>query len=137
MDTFRVAFSGDFLKPDGSPAHTSFDLSPLEKDPNIEYTYLPKKKVVQAEDIAGFDALILLSARFERESFPADGTLSIIARFGVGFDTVDVPACTDNSVALVTTPDGVRRARSGGNYHADVGAFRQANAERSHHPEKP
>jgi D-3-phosphoglycerate dehydrogenase len=109
MNTFRVALSGDFLKPDESPAYPSFDLSPLEKDPNIEYTYLPKQKVIQSDDIAGFDALILLSARFERESFPADGKLGIIARFGVGFDTVDVPACSDNSVALVTTPDGVRR----------------------------
>lgn len=109
MDTFRVALSGDFLTSDESPAYPSFDLSPLEKEPNIEYTYLPKQKVIRAEDMAGFDALILLSARFERESFPADGKLGIIARFGVGFDTVDVPACTDNSVVLVTTPDGVRR----------------------------
>ncbi len=109
MDTFRVALSGDFLTPDGSPAYPNFDLSPLEQDPNVEFTYLPKKKVISAEDMAGFDALILLSARFQSESFPADGKLSIIARFGVGFDTVDVEACTDHNVALVTTPDGVRR----------------------------
>ena len=32
-----------------------------------------------------------------------------IARFGVGYDTVDVPACTANDIALVITPDGVRR----------------------------
>ena len=44
MDRFRVALSGDFLKPDDSPAYPSFDLSPLEKDPNIEYTYLPRKR---------------------------------------------------------------------------------------------
>jgi D-3-phosphoglycerate dehydrogenase len=109
MDTFRVALSGDFLTPDGSPAYPNFDLSPLEQDSNIEYTYLPKKNVISAEEMAGFDALILLSARFQNESFPAGGRLSIIARFGVGFDTVDVQACTDHNVALVTTPDGVRR----------------------------
>jgi phosphoglycerate dehydrogenase-like enzyme len=33
----------------------------------------------------------------------------VIARFGVGYDTVDVPACTENDIALVITPDGVRR----------------------------
>jgi phosphoglycerate dehydrogenase-like enzyme len=109
MNTFRIALSGDFVKPDGSPAYPSFDLSPLEKAPNVEYTYLPENPIVQAKAIEGFDALILLSSRFERASFPGDGNLSIIARFGVGFDTVDVPACTDNHVALVTTPDGVRR----------------------------
>jgi D-3-phosphoglycerate dehydrogenase len=33
----------------------------------------------------------------------------VIARFGVGYDTVDVDACTDAGIALVITPDGVRR----------------------------
>ncbi|MGH6720022.1 MAG: NAD(P)-dependent oxidoreductase, partial [Alphaproteobacteria bacterium] len=31
------------------------------------------------------------------------------ARFGVGYDNVDVGACTDHGIALVITPDGVRR----------------------------
>ena len=29
MARFRVALSGDFLKPDGSPAYPMFDLEPL------------------------------------------------------------------------------------------------------------
>ena len=32
-----------------------------------------------------------------------------MARFGVGYDTVDVEACTKAGIALVITPDGVRR----------------------------
>ena len=32
-----------------------------------------------------------------------------MARFGVGYDNVDVPACTEAGIALVITPDGVRR----------------------------
>ena len=32
-----------------------------------------------------------------------------MARFGVGYDTVDVEACTRAGIALVITPDGVRR----------------------------
>src|SRR5437870_1174775 len=35
--------------------------------------------------------------------------LSNIARFGVGYDNVDVAACTEQSVMLTITPDGVRR----------------------------
>jgi phosphoglycerate dehydrogenase-like enzyme len=38
-----------------------------------------------------------------------DRRLKLIARFGVGYDTVDVPACTENGVILAITPDGVRR----------------------------
>ena len=35
--------------------------------------------------------------------------LAIVARFGVGYDTVDVAACSRNGVLLTITPDGVRR----------------------------
>src|SRR3712207_4192562 len=109
MPTFRVALSGDFVNAHGQPAFPDFDLGPLEREPNLEFAFLPRGETVQAEDLEGFDALILLVPRITRESFPDDGQLAVVARFGVGFDTVDVDACTDNGVALVTTPDGVRR----------------------------
>src|SRR5262245_54832027 len=34
--------------------------------------------------------------------------LKLIARFGVGYDMIDVPALTDHGVLLTITPDGVR-----------------------------
>ena len=40
---------------------------------------------------------------------PPDGRLAVVARFGVGYDTVDVEACTKAGIALAITPDGVRR----------------------------
>lgn len=110
MAKFRVALSADFKKPDGRAAFPSFDLSPLDEDPGIEWAYVPVTDGrIAAEDIKGFDALILLGARFDAESFPGDGQLKLIARFGVGYDTVDVAACDANDVALVITPSGVRR----------------------------
>jgi phosphoglycerate dehydrogenase-like enzyme len=111
-ETFRVALSGDFLNAHGQPAFPDFDLGPLEREPNLEFVFLPRDRggdTIRAEDLEGFDALILLVPRITDESFPGDGRLAVIARFGVGFDTVDVDACTANGVALVTTPDGVRR----------------------------
>jgi D-3-phosphoglycerate dehydrogenase len=109
MSKFRVALSGDFKKPDGSPAFPDFDLAPLEQDPAVEYRFIKANGVIQAADLEGFDALILLIPRIEPESFPKDGRLALIARFGVGYDTVDVQACTDHDCALAITPDGVRR----------------------------
>jgi phosphoglycerate dehydrogenase-like enzyme len=109
MSKFRVALSGDFKKPDGSPAFPDFDLSPLEQNPAVEYQFIKANGVIQASDLEGFDALILLIPRIEPASFPQDGRLAIIARFGVGYDTVNVQACTDNGCALAITPDGVRR----------------------------
>jgi D-3-phosphoglycerate dehydrogenase len=109
MSAFRLALSGDFLKPDGSPAYPDFDLTPLEQNPDVEAAYLPAKSPIRAEDMKDFDALILLGLRFDRGSIPGDGRLAVVARFGVGYDTVDVDACTENGVALVITPDGIRR----------------------------
>jgi phosphoglycerate dehydrogenase-like enzyme len=110
MEKFRVALSRDFLRADGTPAYPMFDLSPLTDDPRVEIAYVaPEDGMMRAVDLAEFDALILLMPRFTRASIPANGRLAVIARFGVGFDTVDVPALTEAGIALVTTPDGVRR----------------------------
>lgn len=109
MSSFRVALSGDFKKADGSPAFPDFDLSPLKDNTAVDFDYIPVNGVVKAEALDGFDALILLVPRIESLSFPKDGRLAVIARFGVGYDNVDLKACTDHGCALAITPDGVRR----------------------------
>jgi len=107
---FRVALSGDFLKPDGSPAFPMFDLAPLAADRNVQFEYVePEDGRMTASSLAGFDALILLAANFDAESIPDDGRLSIVARFGVGYDNVDIEACTNAGIGVAITPDGVRR----------------------------
>lgn len=108
MAKFRVALSGDFKRPDGSPAFPDFDLSPLD-DPRIEWSYVPGESPLRAADLEGFDALILLGAKCAASSLPDDGRLGMVARFGVGYDNVDVDACSERGVAVVITPDGVRR----------------------------
>ena len=106
---YRVALSGDFLKADGSPVFPDFDLEPLRRAPGVEVAYLASIDPVRAEQLTDFDALILLTQRFTQDSIPANGRLAVVARFGVGYDTVDVDACTSAGIALVITPDGVRR----------------------------
>ncbi len=108
-DTFRVALSGDFRKPDGSPTYPDFDLEPLRTAPNVEMEFLRSESPLSAGQLEDFDALILLIHRFDASSVPKSGRLSVVARFGVGYDTVDVDACTKAGIALVITPDGVRR----------------------------
>ena len=106
---FRVALSGDFKKADGSPTYPDFDLSPLKTAPNVEMAFLESHNPLRAEQLEDFDALILLAHRFTADSVPKSGRLAAVARFGVGYDTVDVPACSKAGIALVITPDGVRR----------------------------
>ena len=106
---FRVALSGDFRKPDGSPVYPDFDLEPLRRAPNVELAFLEPRNPLEADQIADFDALILLGHRFTKESIHPNRRLALVARFGVGYDTVNVEACTSAGIALVITPDGVRR----------------------------
>ncbi len=106
---FRVALSGDFRKADNSPVYPDFDLAPLKSAPGVEMEFLEPSDPIRADQVAEFDALILLASRFQRASIHPNGRLAVVARFGVGYDTVDVEACTEAGIALVITPDGVRR----------------------------
>jgi phosphoglycerate dehydrogenase-like enzyme len=106
MRRFRVALSHDVRH----RGNAVFDLSRLTKDPNIEIDFVaPENGIMPASILADHDALILLFPRFARESIPTNRRLGLIAKVGVGYDNVDVPACTDAGIALVTAPDGVRR----------------------------
>ena len=109
MRAFRVALSGDFRKADGSPTFPDFDLAPLKSAPNVEMAFLDSANPLHANQLEDFDALILLAHRFDVTSVPRNGRLAVVARFGVGYDSVDVAACTANNIALCITPDGVRR----------------------------
>jgi D-3-phosphoglycerate dehydrogenase len=109
MSSFRVALSGDFRKADGSPTFRDFDLAPLRSAPNVEMVFLENANPLRGSQLEDFDALILLAHRFDAGSVPKSGRLAVVARFGVGYDTVDVPACTAAGIALCITPDGVRR----------------------------
>lgn len=108
-DPFRVALSAGFQKPDGSMTYPSFDLTPLREADGVEVRFLPPGDPIRAVDMEDVDALILLGERFTADSIPTSGRLSIVARFGVGYDTVDVEACTRNDIAVCITPNGVRR----------------------------
>ncbi len=110
MSRFRVALSADFLTADGAPAFPTFDLGPLDADPEIAWAYVqPEDGRIAAASLEGFDAVILLAARFDADSIPADGRLALVARFGVGYDSVDVAACARAGIGVAIAPDGVRR----------------------------
>ena len=109
MSAFRVALSGDFRKADGSPTFPDFDLTPLAEAANVEMVYLDSASPIRGDQLEDFDALILLAHRFDATSVPKSGRLAVVARFGVGYDSVDVAACTAADIALAITPDGVRR----------------------------
>ncbi len=109
MARYNIAIGGDYQRPDGSPFHRDVDFTPFDEVPGLRRSFLPRDPTILAGDLAGMDALLLLGQRMERQSFPSDGRLALIARLGVGYDKVDVDACNEAAVALLITPQSIRR----------------------------
>src|SRR5262245_20982472 len=109
MAPFRVALSAEFRKADGSPLFPDFDLKPLIEAPDVKVSYLEPVDSLRDDQFTEIDSLVLLTPRFTAESIHRNGRLAVVARFGVGYDNVAVDALTRAGIALVITPDGVRR----------------------------
>jgi phosphoglycerate dehydrogenase-like enzyme len=109
MSRFRVGLSRSFIKENGNPVYPDFDLSRLEQDSRVELVKMKNGAEISQEDVRELDALILLAEKFTRASILPNGRLTLIARFGVGFDAVDVAAATEHGIGVAITPDGVRR----------------------------
>ena len=109
-DKFRIGVTRDALSPGGEPICGREALKILD-DPRVEWEYLPESvPVLTAEHASRYDALCVLSARVTRDTVSrSDRRLKLVARWGVGYDSVDVPALTEQGVLLTITPDGVRR----------------------------
>lgn len=76
----------------------------------IEYETMPATGGVGAPEVLDrYDAIIALDYRFPAESFIGLKRLAVIARWGVGYDKIDVDACTEAGVLLAITRDSVRR----------------------------
>lgn len=107
---FRVGLTRDFLKPDGTLGFGDIGLSILDQAEGITWEFMPASSAeLLPEEIRDYDALLLLAPRLTAESLHGVDRLTIVARFGVGYDNVDVDACTRHNVLLTITPDGVRR----------------------------
>jgi len=106
---FRVGITRDFLRADGTLGFADIGLGMLDQPP-IRHEFLPTAEGEIPPEIADqFDALLVLAPRVTSRTVAGCRRLGLVARFGVGYDNVDVEACTQNSVMLTITPDGVRR----------------------------
>jgi D-3-phosphoglycerate dehydrogenase len=107
---FRVGLTRDFLKQDGTIGWGDIRLDLLDAAPDLEWEFLAEaSRELTPAQIAGYDALIVLGPRVTAASLVEADRLALIARFGVGYDNVDVEACTAQGVLLSITPDSVRR----------------------------
>jgi len=103
---FRILLAGEIVNyPDREIGLATFDSTPF-----VEIRrYRPPQRVLEAREIADANAILLTTSYIARESLATSQDLLAIARFGVGFDSVDVAACTDHDVLLTITPGAVDR----------------------------
>ncbi len=112
---FHVGLTRDFLAEDGRLAFQDIGLGMLDAEPGVTYSFLPENlPEITPDQIAGFDGVITYLPKWTAESFAGNDRLAVLARFGVGYDMVDVAACTQSDVVLAITPDGVRRPMAEG-----------------------
>jgi phosphoglycerate dehydrogenase-like enzyme len=109
--TFRVGISRDLLNSAGEFSFGQQHLQVLDAARDIlRWEMLPPDLGEVTPEIArGFDALYINTPKFSSRSLGPDRRLKIVARHGVGFDSVDVSALTQAGVLLTNTPLAVRR----------------------------
>ena len=104
---FRVGLTGDFYK-DGEAVYPDFDLEPLQREPGIALaTFDEHRDEIAPDQLAGLNGVVVLSPRVTQHSLTQSDELLAISRFGVGYDSVDVAACTEHDVAVCITTGAV------------------------------
>jgi phosphoglycerate dehydrogenase-like enzyme len=110
---YRVAVTGDQAFPDGTTIFGDIGLERLSAA-GLDWSVLPVPgPVLTPAQLDGFDALLMMGGRGITPASlagtsPAGTSLRHIARFGAGYDAVDVDSCTRAGVLLTNTPDAVR-----------------------------
>lgn len=101
---FRLGISRDFLVRDGRPVWPGLGVDGFEGETGLEIEFLPEKvRIAEPELVDRYDAILSSTVRYTPGSFEGIERLALIARFGVGYDTVDLEAATRAGVLVTVT----------------------------------
>jgi phosphoglycerate dehydrogenase-like enzyme len=107
---FIVTLTGDFSDSTGRPKYRDIGLSVLSQHPHIEHrTFKEHRPSIGPDQIGDAQGVIVLTPAVTAESVSQPENLLVMARFGVGYDTVDVKACTAADVLATITVGAVDR----------------------------
>ena len=115
MSRFQLGVSAALFGADGTPCFNPEILNQILEHDGIETTIMDAGKThITAEDAARFDAIYVMLEKVEAENIAPsdaryDGRLRLVARHGVGFDSVDIAGMTRLGIMVTNTPDAVRR----------------------------
>src|ERR1700730_13502561 len=104
---FRVGFSADFRDEKGRLIFPDIGLSLFNGAPGLEYEFLAEYRAEYSpESLSNYDVVISLKPRVTAASLEGVDRLCAIGRCGVGYDNVDLAACTEHDIAVYITPSG-------------------------------
>jgi len=105
---YRLAVTGDQVRPDGASIFGDIGLDRLAEH-NIEWEVVPVgDRSLKPGSLVGFDALLMMGGAALTRDDLIGTRLRHVARFGAGYDAIDVPACTDAGVVVTNTPGALR-----------------------------
>ena len=108
---FRVTLTADFYDQNGKLHYQDIGLSLLDAQPQIRYGALTEYRAdIGADQLDGINGVVVLAPRVTAATLDHPADLLVVARLGVGYDNVDVPACTAADVLLVITAGAVNRS---------------------------
>lgn len=106
---FRVALTADFYDAAGTPKYQDVGLDLLDSGRFSVSRFDVHRPEIEPQQLAAADGVIVLTPRVTARSLETSDELLAIGRFGVGYDTVDVAACTAADVLLFITAGAVDR----------------------------
>lgn len=108
---FRVALTADFYDATGKPKFEDLGLSVFERQPHVTVsTFKSHQPVIQPDQIEDAQGVVVLTPQVTSASIAGCPDLLAIGRFGVGYDTVDVAACTEANVVAMIAAGAVDRS---------------------------
>jgi phosphoglycerate dehydrogenase-like enzyme len=111
MTPFRVALTGDFFGPDGSTKYPDLGLSTFDGHDEVAWSkFAEHRPRIGPDQVAGSNGVIVLTPSVTVETVSQADDLLAVGRFGVGYDSVDVAACTEADVAVFITAGAVDRS---------------------------
>ena len=108
---WRIGITRDILDSRGEPAFGRAALGVLDKARDVAWDYLPAVvPEITPDHAAHYDALYVNVARVPGSAVArADCRLRVVARHGVGYDSVDIPAMTAAGILVTHTPSAMPR----------------------------
>jgi phosphoglycerate dehydrogenase-like enzyme len=108
---FNVALTADFYCPNGEPKFADFGLSVFDDHPHIRVQpFANHRPQIGADQLAGANGVVVLTPQVTAQTVSMADDLLAVGRFGVGYDSVDVAACTAADVVVLITVGAVDRS---------------------------